>query len=189
MVRSALLLAATSLATLVATGCSSSGTGSPEPITSPETPTSSAQAVEIESPKNLKAVDDACSLLTPQQLNELGMKAKPEHDESPLGVPVCDWNGDKYQMSIIPDVKSGGIDTLYKSRPSVRKSTVSGYPAAWLNKQSLLCRVEVGVAPDAVLTISYTSHAGSAKAESGAIKPCKEGEKIAAMALKNVPDA
>lgn len=187
MFRSGPLLAATSLTALVATGCAPPSTGSSEPTTSPETSASPRQAVTIGNPKNPKAVDDACSLLTSAQLDELGMQAKPEHMGTRQGAPKCDWSGDEFAITITPDVKNGGIDTLYKAIPNITKSTVAGYPAAWLNKQSISCRVEVGVSRDAKLGISYFSNTTSDQA--GQVQPCKEGERIAAMVLKNIPDA
>ncbi len=182
------LVVATSLAVLVATGCSPSGAGSPEPTpTAQTTSKQSTPEVTIEKPKNLRAVSDSCSLLTAQQLATLGMAAKPKHKDSMLGIPSCDWSGDEFAMTIIPDTNSGGITQIYKTEPDAKKTTVSGYPAAWVDKQSISCRVEIGVSKDAMVGISYFSNTTSDQASQAT--PCKQGEKIAAMVLKNIPDA
>ncbi len=188
--RRGLPLAAAALAVTATAACSPSSSGTPEPTgRAPATSQTTKPGPTIDSPKNLQAVTDSCELLTQQQLDQLGMQAEPERKESMLGIPSCDWSGDDFAMTIAPDTRTGGIDQLYKSNTpgqGFQKSQVKGYPAAWIDKQSILCRVEVGVSKDSKFSVSWTSYQSD---PAKPVKPCESGEKIAAMVLQNIPDA
>lgn len=146
--------------------------------------------VSFENPKNLAAVTDACDLLTGRQLEQLGMKDEPEHKKATLGIAPCGWDGHAFGLSLTPDTKSGGMAKLYRTDgygKGHERSEVSGYPAAWVERTDITCRVEVGVAESMKVGVSYVAYVTNAEADQ--VEPCEEGEKIAAMVLKNIPDA
>lgn len=182
------------LAVMGTTACSPTGADSTQPPSQAPTPPSKSapSSIEVENPKNLKSVTDPCSLLSREQLAKLGMDAEPTREKSALGAQSCDWSGDEFAMTLTPDTVSGGIGDLYrenKSSSSFKRVSVEGYPGAWVDKTTILCRVEVGVSNNAMVSVDFASNATSDEVANGQIKPCKRAEEIAAMALKNIPDA
>ncbi|MHA6800467.1 DUF3558 domain-containing protein [Bounagaea algeriensis] len=147
-------------------------------------------ALSIDQPKNLRAVKDPCSLLTPEQLQQLGETAQPEPTESGWGGPACDWSGEQFAVTVTPDTQLGtGPQQMYASAQSsgdFHPTKLHGYPALHKNRQSLLCRTEVAVSKDASFSVDYTRYAGDAPEMQDS---CGYADKIAAEVLKNIPNA
>ncbi|MGJ7905627.1 DUF3558 family protein [Actinopolyspora sp. H202] len=163
-------------------GASTSGASLTESVTP-----SADSGVAIEDPRDLRAVSDACTLLSERQLGELGMNAEPTYKEGLLGIRPCDWSGDEFAFSVRVDTKSGGIDELYETDNygrGLERTEVAGYPAAWVRRTDLTCRAEVGVSADASVGVHYTSYREPQRS-----RPCQSASEIAAMVLENIPDA
>ncbi|WP_170837547.1 DUF3558 domain-containing protein [Actinopolyspora xinjiangensis] len=176
----------------VLAGCAAPGGSGGAPTSgasSTESATRSAESgAAIENPKDLGAVSNACTLLTGRQLGELGMNAEPTYrEEAMLGIRPCDWSGDRFAFTIIPDTKSGGIDELYATDNHGRgyeRTEVADYPAAWVRRTDLTCRAKVGVSADASVDVHFTSYREPERSQ-----PCESASEIAAMVLKNIPAA
>lgn len=191
LVRVGLILSGVMTATVVS-ACAPGSSGQPDPQPSGEASAtksaSNGSKIPFDNPKDLSAVKKSCDLLTQEQLDELGMAAEPSQTEAIVGIAPCNWDGDKFAMSLAPDTSSGGIRDFYQQYGGTKqmtKTTVKGYPAGWIDKTDITCRVEVGVAKGAKFAVNYTAY-GPDRHQS---EPCKQGEKIAAMVLKNIPDA
>ncbi|MER7015578.1 DUF3558 domain-containing protein [Saccharopolyspora sp. NPDC000359] len=190
MLRRATLTTASLFAVLGAAACAPGSTPAPTPTISEETTTSAAP--QVQNPKNLKAVSDACQLLTQDQFSQLGGSAgakPPESDTSGLGEPVCDWRNDAFSTSVTINITHGGpaaIEGLAGASDNFKPTQVDGYPGARVDEQSDLCRIELAVAEDQTVAINYFKNAGGTPEMDD---PCGFAEKIASEALKNIPDA
>src|SRR5690606_8962375 len=132
--------------------------GTPEQTTS-SAPTSTAQGSQIPNPKNLKAVTDACTLLTPNDLSEIGGGGEPEAQTSSYGETQCDWQGENYGVGVAVNTKFGGPEKIF-SKSGVTQIEVAGYPAGKMDETTALCRIEVAVADDQNVEIDYTKLGG-----------------------------
>ncbi|RKT83722.1 Protein of unknown function [Saccharopolyspora antimicrobica] len=144
---------------------------------------------KVENPKNLKAVTNACDLLTPEQISQLGGGGQPEEDTSAYGETQCYWSGDAFAVGVAVNTTSGGPAKIHEagsSRDNFEPTTVDGYPGARVDKQDILCRIELGVADDQSVEINYTKHSGGSPEMDDS---CGFAEKIASETLKNIPDA
>nr|BFF02103.1 DUF3558 domain-containing protein [Streptoalloteichus tenebrarius] len=185
-------------------GCSSSTTGTPTAAehTSNQTSTAASRsasspsagagpslAPRVANPKNLRG-QDACQLLTPQQQAELTFTKPGEKGTSIFGESECDWSNDNLRIYLALDTKRRGLEETYlrKERfPDFTPSTVAGYPAVrtGLNVRLKSCRVDLGVADDQVLYISFSHHSAGRNPEYE--DPCGFAEKVGKMVLDNLP--
>ncbi len=194
MFRRTLLPATALLATLGIAGCampsgtedSSSGAQSTKAHTPAKTKN---PAPPIPQPKNLRAVNDPCSLITEQQIRQLGETATPEPTEAGWDGPACKWSGDQFAVSVVPNTRfDTGPDRMYavaKSAGDFQPTTVQGYPALHKNNQSLLCRTEVAVSKDSSFSVDFTRFGGDAPAMQDS---CGYADKIAGVVLGNIPE-
>lgn len=189
LLKHATFTAAIALAILGVSACAPSGSSStPSSTTSGAAATTSA-APGVENPKNLKSITDACQLLTPEQISQLGGGGQPEEDTSAYGESQCYWSGDAFAVGVAINTASGGPAKIYKasaSRNNFAPTTVDGYPGARVDKQDILCRIELGVADDQSIEVNYTKHSGGSPEMND---PCRFAEKITSEVLRNVPDA
>lgn len=193
MFRRTTLAAATSLAALGLAGCAIPADTSSQPEQQPshaQTPgTTKNAAPPIPQPKNLRAVKDPCSLITPQQIQQLGETAQPEPAESGWGGPACTWSGDQFAVTVTPDTQLGmGPEQMYAAAKSVgdfHPTTLQDYPALHKNDQSLLCRTEVAVSKDSSFSVDFTRYGGDAPAMQDS---CGYADKIAGVVLENIPE-
>ncbi|MGW1677668.1 DUF3558 domain-containing protein [Saccharopolyspora sp. NPDC002376] len=189
MRRSASITAVSVFAVLGISACSPGGS-TPAPSSTAETPSATApSAPKVDKPKNLKSVTNACDLLTSDQLSQLGGDGKPEEDTSAYGETQCYWSGDAFAVGVSVNTTSGGpakIQEAGSSRDNFEPTTVDGYPGARVDKQDILCRIELGVADDQSVEINYTKHSGGSPEMDD---PCGFAEKITSQVLKNIPDA
>lgn len=148
-------------------------------------------ALKVDSPKNLKGITDACQLLTPEQLNQLGAdepeiepSTNPQYQE-----PSCDISSDALKITIDINTEHGGM-TAANSRASnfenFEATEVDGYPAAQVNAAGNLCTILTGVADDQSIEIYYAKNSGGTPEMED---PCGYANKIPAEALKNIPPA
>ncbi|MGW3469420.1 DUF3558 domain-containing protein [Saccharopolyspora sp. NPDC000995] len=190
MQRRATLTALSLFATLGVSACSPEGTGfqpSP-PQTKPPTATTSA-VPKVENPKNLKAVSDACSLLTPDQLSQLGGGGEPKGSISEYGETQCSWRNDNFRTNVAINTKHGGLAKITEnsgSRDNFKPTQVDGYQGARVDEQSTLCRVELAIADDQSIEINFSLRGGDTPEMKD---PCGYAEKITSEVLKNIPDA
>ncbi|MCP2262661.1 Protein of unknown function (DUF3558) [Streptoalloteichus tenebrarius] len=193
------------LAGLVAAGCSSSTTGTPTaadhattpPATtsgptnrSPSARTGPSLAPRVSNPKNLRG-QDACQLLTPQQQAELTFTKPGEKGTSAFGESECRWSNGNLRIYLALDTKRRGLEETYlrKERfPDFTPSTVAGYPAVrtGLNDKLKSCRVDLGVADDQVLYITFDRNSRNNPEYED---PCGFAEKVGKMVLDNLPPA
>ncbi|GAB3283090.1 DUF3558 domain-containing protein [Parasphingorhabdus pacifica] len=196
MQRRATLISVAALA-LSLTGCAQSSEGTAESApdsgesaasTQPSEPTD--PALRISNPKDLGTVTDACDLLTPEQLTALSAGTEAEPDTTVYGESKCSWRNDDFRMTVALNATTGtGPEKIHedgKASDNFQPTEVDGYPAARVDEQSTLCRVEVGIADDQAVAINYSKRGGDAPELQD---PCGYAEKIASEALKNIPDA
>lgn len=182
------------LAVLGLAACAPSNGGSNEPGTSEATsaaPSSvTGSGAKIDQPKNLSSITNACDLLTPEQLTELGAAGSkaPVPDKSAYGGPGCDWQNDSFGLIVGVDNVTGlGAEAVIESGQTDGKpSNVDGYPAARIGEQSSLCRVDVAVSESQSFTVDFAKYSGKDPAMQD---PCGYAEKIASEILKNLPNA
>lgn len=174
-------------------GCSAASPGNETADTSSAAPSSEKAddpALAVDTPKNLKAVTDACSLLTAEQLKALGGDGAPKAAESIFGESECSWQGDNFGAIVGINTTTGmgpeRIQQQVENAENSEATKVAGYPAARVDEQSALCRIEVGVAEEQAFTVNYSKHAAELPEMADT---CGYGEKIAAEVLKNIPDA
>lgn len=187
MIRRASLTAASLLAVLGASACSPS-TPEPAPESSAPPATSAPSAPEVQNPKNLKSINDACQLLTPEQVAQLGGGA-PQGDTSVYGESQCAWANENFAATVAINTTVGGPAKIFEDPESSDNFTptqVDGYPAARIDAQSVVCRVEVGIAEDQSVEINYSKFGGT---DPEMQDPCGYAEKIASEVLKNIPNA
>lgn len=189
MRRCASITAVALFAVLGASACSPGGSQTP-PSSTTESPTTTApSAPKVEKPKNLKGISNACQLLTSEQLSQLGGGGQPEEDTSAYGETQCYWSGDAFAVGVSINTTSGGPARIYQAggtRDNFAPTTVDGYPGARVDKQDILCRIELGVAETQSVEVNYTKHSGGSPEMND---PCGFAEKITSEVLKNIPDA
>lgn len=171
--------------------CSPAGTNAPETAKPGDSATSEANsAPQVKQPKNLEAISDACQLLTSEQLAQLGAEAAPKPDTSEYGESKCTWSNDKLAATVALNAKTGtGPKQIFEqgeSTDNFAPTEVDGYPAARVDQQSDLCRIEVGVSDTTSVAINYFKYSGGTPEMQD---PCGYAEKIASEALKNIPAA
>lgn len=193
VLRHNLLIVLGTIAVLGMSACSQAKPDTPEPTGSGSPsagPTSGAGSVpEVENPKNLKAITDACVLLTSEQLAQLGGGGAPDREKTMYGESKCTWSNDKFSTTIALNATTGtGPAEVAESDQSDRAAqpSVNGYPAAHIDKTTILCRVEVAVAKNQSIAVNYAVNSGDAPAMQ---KPCQYAERIAGEALENIPAA
>ncbi|MDA3630791.1 DUF3558 domain-containing protein [Saccharopolyspora sp. WRP15-2] len=191
MQRRASLAAVSLLAVLGASACSPGGSTETPGSNAPESSTAS-DAPKVEKPKNLKAVTDACQLLTKQQVSDLGgtnERRPPQQSTNTYGEPSCQWANDAFTATVSINTKFGGLKRVMqnrKSRQDYKPTQLEGYEGGRVGEQSNLCRIELGIADDQSLEINYAKNAGGTPEMDDS---CGFAEKITSEALKNVPDA
>ncbi|MFB9431740.1 DUF3558 domain-containing protein [Streptoalloteichus tenebrarius] len=193
------------LAGLVAAGCSSSTTGTPTAAgstTSQSTTTSAppggsstrsagpSLAPRVANPKKLRG-QDACQLLTPQQQAELTFTQPGTKGGTAFGEEECRWSNDNLRIRLATDTKRRGLDETYLRKEKLRDftpSTVAGYPAVRTDRNDKLksCRVDLGVADDQVLYITFDRNSPNNPEYED---PCGFAEKVGKMVLDNLPPA
>lgn len=171
------------LSTLGLAACSApsdGGQATPAPPAS-----STATNSSITNPKDVSAVTDACTLLTPEQLASLdgaGSEAKP--GTSGYGQPDCMWSNDNFG-ALVSLVDGGGPDVIF-SKEMIERVEVSGYPAALMGKTDVICRIEVAVADTQQIDIDYSRYGGKTPE---LMDNCGMAQKLAAEVVKNLPAA
>ncbi|WP_433871164.1 DUF3558 domain-containing protein [Saccharopolyspora sp. CA-218241] len=168
------------LATLGIAACSTSDGGSTTP---PTQATSQAETSTIENPRDLKAVADACTLLTPDQLAALGGGGQPEASTSAYQEPQCYWRNDAFGVDVAINTVAGGLDVAFKE-PGTERTEIASFPAAKSGETTTLCHIAVVVAEDQQLEIDYTRFGGDTPEM---LDTCGMAEKLAAEAVKNLP--
>lgn len=184
----AILIPLSAIAVLGAAACSPPR-AEPEAAEPTAPPTTSPPVPQVENPKSLTGITDACQLLTPEQLAALGGGGDPEESESLYGESQCFWRNDNFATNVAINTTFGGTAKIFESPQSsdnFAPTQVDGYPAARVDEQSTLCRVEVGLSEDQSVEINYSKRGGDAPEMQD---PCGYAEKIAGEVLKNVPDA
>lgn len=185
-------IAAAALAVAGLSACSSGsgtpgGSGTPEPTKAPSSDTANP-VPQVDLPKNIKAVTDACQLLKPEQVTRLG-GGTPEPDTTITGEPQCAWSNSDFRMNVAINANNGGPANIYEdkaSNDSFEPTEVSGYPGALIDRTSSLCRVEVGIAEVQSVDISYAKFGGGSPEMQDT---CGYAKRIAVETLKNIPDA
>ncbi|GAA0511700.1 DUF3558 domain-containing protein [Saccharopolyspora thermophila] len=192
MQRRATLVTISLLAVLGASACSPGGSTPPPPSTTSEASGSTSAVPKVENPKNLKAVTNACQLLTDQQVKALGgvsERRPPAERPSEYGETSCQWATDAFTVNIAINTKYGGLAKIMEvadSSDNFKPTQVNGYQGARVDEQSDLCRIELAVADDQSLEVNYAKNAGGTPEMDD---PCGYAEKISSEVLKNVPDA
>nr|WP_042188517.1 DUF3558 domain-containing protein [Kibdelosporangium sp. MJ126-NF4]CEL18295.1 hypothetical protein [Kibdelosporangium sp. MJ126-NF4]CTQ97780.1 hypothetical protein [Kibdelosporangium sp. MJ126-NF4] len=145
---------------LVLGGCASRGQGITM-ATPPPSPT--RLSPEITLPLDVRQyANDPCSMLTPGQPVTKDLVAG-----SNEGANTCAWRARTPQqplMTATVDLATGGLEALYGKRnrlPFFEATQVQGYPAVRYDPERAVpdegrCTVSVGVAEDALLTITTT---------------------------------
>lgn len=179
----------TATSTLAVLGISACSGATPEPAPTPSAPptTNVPSAPQVQNPKNLKSIADACQLLTPEQVATLGGGA-PAPDTSVYGESQCTWSNEAFATTVAINT-AGGPAKIFdspESNDNFQPTQVGGYPAARIDAQSVVCRVEVGVAEDQSVEINYSKFGGTSPEMQD---PCGYAEKIAGEAVKNIPAA
>ncbi|MER7078074.1 Protein of unknown function [Saccharopolyspora kobensis] len=193
MLRRATLTAVSLLAVLGASACSPGGSGpSPEPTSNPSESAATSEAPKVENPKNLKAITNACDLLTDEQVKALGgtdERKPPEESKSTYGETKCQWTTDAFSATVTINTQFGGAEKI-KSNAGTRDNyeliQFEGYTGARVDAESTLCRIELAVADDQSLEVNYYKNAGGTPEMDD---PCGFAEKITGEALKNTPGA
>ncbi|MEV5540826.1 DUF3558 domain-containing protein [Saccharopolyspora shandongensis] len=182
----------TLLAVLSASACAPGGKN-PEPSApSSSAADTNAAAPKVENPKNLKAITDACQLLTDQQVKDLGgvsERRPPEKSTNSYGESRCQWATDAFTAAASINTKHGGLAKIQQNaenRQNYKLTQLAGYQGARVDEQSDLCRIELAVADDQSLEVNYFKNAGGTPEMND---PCGYAEKITSEVLKNIPDA
>lgn len=190
MLRRSILITASAFSIIGLAACSPAQTDTPE---SPETQHSTSEtnpAPAVDKPKNLAAITDACQLLTTQQLTQLGAQATPKPSETAYGESKCKWsNGDLAATVALNATTDTGPEQIFEMEEitdNFTRTEVDGYPAARVDEQSDLCRVEVGVSDTTSFSVNYYKYSGDSPEMQD---PCGYAEKIASEVLKNIPNA
>ncbi|MHA6800468.1 DUF3558 domain-containing protein [Bounagaea algeriensis] len=180
------------LAALGLAGCvtpTDAGSEDQQPSSPAEsTPSQQQNTPQIDQPKNLQAVGGACELLTPEQLQQLGLGGEPQPDESMWGDSSCDWRNDN-AMASVTQLNRTSPETMYqnaKTFDEFHPAKVQGYPANHRDRMSNLCSVDVGVSDSASFRIDFTRTGGDAPEMQD---PCGYADTIATEVLKNIPNA
>ena len=158
-----------------------------KPATSESAP--SDPASQVESPLNLKAVSDPCQLLKPEQLAQLGGGGEPKTEDATTGNKACVWSGESVSITVEPDTTTGGgfaglRDTKANYANFEEIPKISGYPAARINRDDLLCIVGTGVSDEDTLFV-HVGKFGTTDPQHA--DPCAFGEKVFTEVIKNVP--
>ncbi|MHA6798559.1 DUF3558 domain-containing protein [Bounagaea algeriensis] len=180
------------LAALGLAGCATptdAGSEDQQPSSPAEsTPSQQQNAPQIDQPKNLQAVGGACELLTPEQLQQLGLGGEPEPVDTLSGDSACDWSHDNGAVTVTPK-STIGAQQMYENTKTFNEfhpAEVQGYPANHKDRQSRLCSVDIGVSDSATVRVDFTRYAGDAPEMQD---PCGYADTIATEVLKNIPDA
>jgi uncharacterized protein DUF3558 len=192
VLRRATLTAVSLLVVLGASACSPGGSTTPPKTTSTESASTTSAAPKVENPKNLKAITDACQLLTKDQVAQLGGDTgaqPPEESKSEYDESQCKWRSDAFTAYAAINTKFGGLAKIMEAAESsdnFKQTQVDGYQGARVDEQSNLCRIELAIADDQSLEINYFKNAGGTPEMND---PCSFAEKITSEALKNIPNA
>ncbi|MEV0703831.1 DUF3558 domain-containing protein [Saccharopolyspora sp. NPDC050389] len=192
MLRRATLTAVSLLAVLGVSACSPGSTTPPKTTPTESATTTSSSVPKVENPKNLKAITDACQLLTEAQVAQLGGDAgakPPEESKSKYDESQCKWRNDAFTAYAAINTKAGGLAKIMDaagSSDNFKETQVGGYQGARVDEQSNLCRIELAIADDQSLEVNYFKNAGGTPEMND---PCGYAEKITSEALKNIPDA
>lgn len=180
---------------LTSTACSQPPPTTPGTATSKSPPaTSGAQSHDsssgIKNPKILKSVDDTCQLLTPDQVDQLGAQGETNTETTPWGEKNCKWSNEKVSVTLSKNTVSGkGFSRIEERKDNFAnfdRTTVKGYPAARINSKGNLCVVGMGISSESTLSVSVSKYNSTDPQHDD---PCAFAEKVAAEALKNIPDA
>ncbi|SHH01208.1 DUF3558 domain-containing protein [Streptoalloteichus hindustanus] len=188
-----LLIISTALIAQGVVGCTSTTSGQAPTSSPPQSSVAASTTAAVDvvpkvtKPKNLKAIADACQLLSPQQLQELGA-SQPRPDKSPWGEGTCTWRNDNLNVHLAPDTTQGkGLAIAYANRRNNSEATtVNGHPGLRSGKESMSCGLWIGASDTQALSISLTVLRD--------VKPeykdrCAFAEKVAGMVLSNLPAA
>lgn len=190
MLRQASVTAAIALALAALTSCSvGSGISTgPSPDSAPQQ--SVDPALRVTDPRDLTGVQDACTLLNPEQRTRVGAgDAEFTTTTNEYGNSTCEIFGDAFNAAVDIDTSHGGMTNLNSKKDNFDSFTpteVSGYPAAELNAESTACKVSVGVADDQSIEVDFSKNSGGSPEMND---PCGYASKIVVEALRNIPPA
>ncbi|MFI9384970.1 DUF3558 domain-containing protein [Kutzneria sp. NPDC052558] len=192
-------LAATAALAVVATGCSSPSTGgTPSPQTSTPATSLPAGTPHVANPLDTsKAQAAPCSVITDQQIAQLGIVADKKLSDASLG-PSCDWHDTSklpamlgFEVQFVTSNKSG-LSSLYEQKDSLRQggyfepvNPIQGYPAVLYgqveDRPDGACGIAVGVSDTLDYSVSVNVNSGP-----NVKTPCDVAEKIADMVMTNL---
>lgn len=190
MLRRASVVTASFIALTAASACSvgESGENQQSP---PPAPSAVDPALKVEEPRNLKEITDACQLLTPEQLTQLGAgDSEPTPStNSQYQEPTCTISSDALDIIIDINTRNGGMAATYARKDNFElfaPTQVGSYPAAQINFAETQCTVATGIADDQSIEVLYAKNSGGTPEMDDS---CGYAKKITTELIKNIPPA
>ncbi|MCA1190233.1 MULTISPECIES: DUF3558 domain-containing protein [unclassified Saccharopolyspora] len=182
------MTAAAALALAALTSCSVGSGGTAETSSDPAPQQSVDPALRVTDPRDLTGVQDACTLLNPEQRTRLGAgDAEFTTTTNEYGNSTCEIFGDAFNAAVDIDTNHGGITNLNSKKDNFDSFTpteVAGYPAAELNAESTACKVSVGIADDQSIEVDFSKNSGGSPEMND---PCGYAKTITNELLVNIP--
>lgn len=178
--RKALAIGAVLISSIVP-GCSGGNAAPPKP---PEASPQPDQGVARSAPVKQLAINDQCSVVTPDQRNALGL-AKPPRSRTSEGKPGCQYEAGEIGQpgwGAFVAIDSGRTEKQFKQAAHAVSADFPGYPAAQVNNGSG-CLFAVDISDNGSLFVNVLVREGA--------KPdaCQQAKQVALSAVQNLPNA